>query len=272
MFNGGGGIGDIARALVAWSRGVCSSLPAIAAKTRIVRQFEHPLVVSLCLPPWWDAEEASRAEATDPHIALWRLAIEQGLVHAPQRFAPADVEAFAQAFRRHARTLDSEWPTGDRPPQDGAMDNALNEAFAEVVRERQARGALLDIDPDDVDYGSPTEDWERASADALNVVRRPHLCELMAPSGGARELSHRSYGNLSIPELAEDLSAWTHRWALARGRISPDIAASALQLWLSPAACGDVDGATHALAVDPFVARAVRYSALRLSSEPAGQA
>ena len=94
----------------------------------------------------------------------------------------------------------------------------------------------------------------------------------MAPSGGARELSHRSYANLSVPELAEDLSAWTKRWALARGRINPDVAASALQLWLSPSACDDVDVATHTLAVDPFVARAVRYATLRFLSEIAGQA
>jgi hypothetical protein len=94
----------------------------------------------------------------------------------------------------------------------------------------------------------------------------------MASSDGARELSHRSYANLSVPELAEDLSAWTRRWALARGRMNPDIVANALQLWLSPAACDDVDGATHALVVDPFVARAVRYAALRLSPEITGYA
>jgi hypothetical protein len=54
--------------------------------------------------------------------------------------------------------------------------------------------------------------------------------------------------------------------------MSPDVAASSLHLWLSPAACDDVDGATHALAVDPFVSRATRYAALRLSSEIEGNA
>ena len=173
----------------------------------------------------------------DAHVALWKFAFERGLVHAPVGFAPDDVQA-----------------------------------FADVVRERHATGALLDIDADDVDFGSPAEDWERAAAEALRIVRRPRLCELMAPSGGARELSHRSYANLSVPELAEDLSAWTRRWALARGRMNPDIAANALQLWVSPAACDDVDGATHTLAVDPFVARAVRYAALRFSNEIEGNA
>jgi hypothetical protein len=246
-------------------------LPAIAARTRIVQQFEEPLVMSLCGPIWWRAEEASRSDPIDARVALWQLARERKLAELPDDFTPDDVHAFGDAFQRHARALDPDWPANDGPPRDGVMDDALNQAFADVVRGRHAQGALLDLDEDECDFGSPTEDWERAAADALRVIRRPRLYELMAPSEGARELSHRSYASLSVPELAEDLSAWTQRWALPRGRMSPDLAASALQLWLSPAACDEVDGATHALAVDPFVARAVRYATLRFSSEPMGQ-
>ncbi|HKV54216.1 MAG TPA: hypothetical protein VJN94_06185, partial [Candidatus Binataceae bacterium] len=272
MFDDGGGVGDIARALVAWSRGLCRSLPAVAAKTRIVRQFEEPLVISLCGRPWWRAEEASRSEPANALVALWQFALERGLVHVPEGFAPDDVQAFAQAFRRHARALDPDWPAGDASPVDGVMDDALNRAFSEVVRERHAKGALLEIDADDVDFGSPAEDWERAAADALRLIRRARLSRFMAPSSGARELTDRSYSNLSVPELAEDLAAWTRRWALARGRMNPDVAANALQLWLSPAACDDVDLATHTLAVDPFVARAVRYASLRFATEIIGDA
>jgi hypothetical protein len=272
MFDHGRGVGDNPRALVARSRGLCNSLSAVAAKTRIVRQFEEPLLISLCGLPWWRAEQSSCAESVDAHVTLWQLALEQGLVHVPEGLAPDDVQAFARAFRRHARTLDPEWSAADAPPVDGVMDDALNQAFAEVVRERHAQGALLDLDADDVDFGSPAADWDRAAGDALSIVRRPRLCELIAPSVGARELSHRSYLSLSVPELAEDLSAWTRRWALARGRMNPDVVANALQLWLAPAACNDVDGATHTLAVDPFVARAMRYAALRFSSEIEGPA
>jgi hypothetical protein len=152
------------------------------------------------------------------------------------------------------------------------MDDALNQAFTDVVYERHAKGALLTVDEDDCDFGSPAEDWERACADALCIIRRPRLYELIAPTDGGRDLSHRSYANLSLPELAEDLSAWTHRWALPRGRMNPDVAANALQLWLSPSACDDVDGTTHALVIDPFVSRAARYVALRFSSEIEGNA
>lgn len=267
MFDRGRGVGDIARALVAWSRGLCTSLSAVAAKTRIVRQFEEPLVISLCGRTWWRTEETVGSDYVDAHTALWNVAAERGMCDLPEAFAPDDVHAFGQAFRRHARILDPDWPAGDLLPADGAMDDALNKAFAEVVRQRNAEGALLEIYEEDVDFGSPAEDWKLTCAEALSIVRRTRLCELMAPSGGARELSHRSYTNLSVPELAEDLSAWTRRWALTRGRMSPDVAVNALQIWLSPSACDDVDSATHTLAADPFVARAVRYAVLRFLNE-----
>jgi hypothetical protein len=266
MFDHGGGVGDVARARVAWSRGICFSLTAVAAKSRIVRQFEEPLLMSLCGGDWRRAEEASRLEPTDAHTALWRVAAQRGLVTLPKSFTPADIEAFADKFRRTARAIDPDWPTA-KAPVDGAMDDALNQAFALIVRERHAEGTLLDVDEDSVDFGSPADDWERACGEALRIIRRPRLCALIAPSGGGHELGHRSYANLSVPELAEDISAWTRRWALPRGRMSPDVAASALQLWLSPTACDDVDRATHTLANDPFVARATRYAALRFAGE-----
>lgn len=269
MFDHGGGVGDVARALVAWSRGICFSLTAVAAKSRIVRQFEEPLLVSLCGGDWRRAEEATRLEPIDPHTALWRVAVQRGLVTLPESFAPADVEAFADKFRRTARALDPDWPTTEAPV-DGAMDDALNEAFPLFVRERHAEGALLDVDEDSIDFGRPADEWESACAEALRIIRRPRLYALIAPPGGGRELGHRSYASLSVPELAEDISAWTRRWALPRGRMSADVAANALQLWLLPTACDDVDRATHTLANDPFVARATRYAALRLAGERGG--
>lgn len=271
MFDHGNGVGDVARALVAWSRGICFSLAAVIAKSRIVRQFEEPLVISLCGGNWRRAEEASRSGPTDAHVALWRLALQRGLVTLPESFTPADIEVFADAFRRTARARDPDWPSIEAPAN-GAMDDALNEAFELILPERHAEGALLDLDKDSLDFGRPPDEWVSACSEALRIIRRPRLYALIAPSDGGHELGHRSYTNLSVPELAEVISAWTRQWALPRGRMSPDVAASALQLWLSPAACDDVDRATHTMANDPFVARATRYAALRLASELGGDA
>lgn len=70
MFDSGRGIGDIARARIAWARARCTTLAAIAAKGRIVGHFEDPLVVALCGRAWALAEQTSKDSPTDPHEAL----------------------------------------------------------------------------------------------------------------------------------------------------------------------------------------------------------
>jgi hypothetical protein len=148
------------------------------------------------------------------------------------------------------------------------MDDAINAAFSEALATLHGRGALLEIE-DDFDFGAPAEDWEAVAAYALRTIERPALARLLAPTKGARQLAERSYADVGIAELAEDLAAWTKAWALPRGQLSAEVAASALQLWLSPAACDSVDAAVHVLANDPIVARASRYIAVRLGSNQA---
>ncbi|CAN7216801.1 hypothetical protein [Mesorhizobium sp. LjNodule214] len=267
MFESGRGVGDIARARVAWARGLCNSLSAIATKTRVVRQFEEPLVVNLCGRSWLLAEQLTRSSTSDPHDALWQIAVERGLTTVPGGLAPSDKAVFARAFRRCAKLFDPEWPLVNTTPLDGKMDDALNAAFTEAVVELHGKGLLRDVDEEDCDFGSPSEDWEQAAADALKVIWRPALAKLLAPSEGAGQLTRRPYYDLSVAELAEDLAAWTKKWALPRGLLDPEAAAGALQLWLSPAACDDVDSVVHILATDPFVSRATRYVALRFGAE-----
>lgn len=263
MFDRGRGVGDIARGRIAWARALCTTLPAIGAKSRIVRQFEDPLVVDLCGRAWSRAEQASKDSPTDPHQALWQCALANGLATVPSEADADQTAIFARAFVKHARILDPDWPIANALPVDGAMDDALNIAFSEAITILHAEGALLDVE-DDFDFGSPFEDWEAAANNALRTIRRTALARQIAPSEGGRLLSRRSYANLSIAELAEDLAAWTKSFALPRGQLSAEIAASTLQLWLSPSACDDVDAAVRILANDPFVSRATRYAALRV--------
>jgi hypothetical protein len=265
MFDLGRGVGDIARARIAWARALCTTLPAIGAKGRIVRQFEDPLVVDLCGRAWSLAEQASKDSPNDPHQALWQCALENGLAAIPSEANADQAAIFAHAFVKHAQIFDPDWPIANVLPVDGAMDDALNTAFSEAITILHADGALLDVE-DDFDFGAPFEDWEAAANKALGTIRRTALARQIAPSEGGRLLSHRSYANLGIAELAEDLAAWTKSFALPRGQLSAEAAAGALQLWLSPAACDDVDAAVHILANDPFVSRATRYAALRVGS------
>ncbi len=263
MFDHGKGVGDIARARIAWARALCTTLPAIGAKGRILRQFEDPLVVDLCGRPWSLAEQASKDSPNDPHYALWYCALESGLAAVPSEANTDQAAVFAQAFVKHARILDPNWPIATTVPIDGAMDDALNIGFSEAVAILHAEGALLDVE-DDFDFGAPFEDWEAAANKAVRTIRRTALVRQIAPSEGGRLLSRWTYADLSIAELAEDLAAWTKNFALPRGHLSPEAAAGALQLWLSPSACDDVDAAVRILANDPFVSRATRSAALRV--------
>jgi hypothetical protein len=183
----------------------------------------------------------------------------------PEQAVDPHGDVFFRAFAKHARAMDPDWPTSSLSPADGAMDDALNAAFSEALVELHGRGDLLDVD-DDFDFGSPAEDWEAAAASALRIIERGSLTRLLVPTDGARQLAKRTYSDVGIAELAEDLAAWTKSWALPRGQMSAEMAACALQLWLSPAACDGADAAVHVLASDPFVARATRYVAIRLSS------
>ena len=211
MFDNGCGVGDIARSRVAWARALCTSLTGVGAKTYIVRQFEEPLVYDLCGKGWYRAEQASKDAPSDPHKALWAVAIERepSLVTIPCQATPDQTEIFATAFRKHARVLDPEWPHVSTEPVDGAMDEALNAAFSEAVAEWHAKGELLDVDEDEFDFGSPAEYWNEAATEAVRRVSRFALVRLIAPSEGGLRLSSRSYAELTIAELAEDLSAWT---------------------------------------------------------------
>lgn len=229
MFDHGKGVCDIARARIAWARARCMTLPAIGAKGRVLLHFEDPLVIDLCGRAWSLAEQGSKDSPTDPHAALWHIAVARGLATVPAEASPHEAALFARAFVQHARSLDPDWPIASTVPADGAMDDALNEAFSEAIVQLHAAGALLEVE-NDFDFGAPPDDWESAAKEALRAIRRPALVRQLAPTEGGRLLAKRSYADVSIAELAEDLAAWTRNYALPRGQLSPETAAGALQL------------------------------------------
>jgi hypothetical protein len=265
LSDGGRGSGDLARARVAWSRAQCGTLQALAAKSRVVRQFEDPLIYNLCGREWWDREQEDRTSRSDPHEALYLVALEQGLASLPDGVPERYVDEFAEAFAIRARHLDPEWPLERPAPRDDAMDDALNLSFSDAVNALQARGSLAGIDPDDCDFGSPEDAWASAAEEALRRIRRSYLARLIAPDEGGRQLRDRFYSHIGIAEMAEDLAAWSRTFALPRGQLTAEAAAASLQLWLSPAACDALDATMRVLVNDPFVARATRYAAIRMN-------
>ena len=265
MFDGGVGVAELARARVAWARARCDTLAAVGARTRVVTQFDSVLSLALCGREWQRRELAIPKPPSDPHQALWRTAMARGFVELPSGATSCDEAAFSAAFAKHVRLLDPDWPTPGVEPLEGAIDDALNAAFADVLAASHSRGELTSHDADDFDFGRPAEDWSAAAEHAVDSVCRADLAALLAPNDGAASLRRRSYETASVPELGEDLAAWTRAFALPRGRLTSETAVVALQLWLSPGACEDPDGAVVVAARDPFVARAVRYAALRVA-------
>ncbi|WEJ81264.1 hypothetical protein EQ718_20525 (plasmid) [Paracoccus versutus] len=260
------GSGDLARARIAWSRAQCGTLQALAAKSRIVQQFEEPLIYNLCGREWFDRERDDKSSRSDPHQALYLVALEQGLASLPEGVPERYAGDFAEAFAVRARDLDPDWPLRRPTPRDDAMDDALNLGFTDAVNTLQARGSLPGVDPDDCDFGSPEDAWASAAEEAIRRIRRSRLTRLIAPDEGGRQLRDRFYSNIGVAEMAEDLAAWSRTFALPRGQLSVEAAAAALQLWLSPAACEALDAAMRVLVNDPFVARASRYAAIRMDA------
>jgi hypothetical protein len=272
MIDDGRGNLDLARARVAWARADCDSLQALAAKSRVVMQFEGPLIHNLCGHEWFEEERIVHLSISDPHEALYFSALRRHLAALPEVANPHFAHEFAKAFAVRARQFDPDWPTNRTVPIGGAMDDALNEGFADAVCDLQAKGQLVGIDPDDCDFGNPEETWIAVAADALLQIRRANLAFLIAPTAGGIQLRDRFYGGTDIAEMAEDLAAWTRKFSLTRGQLTPETAAGALQLWLSPAACNSVDATIRPLVNDPFVARATRYAAIRMNTAKWGGA
>jgi hypothetical protein len=264
------GSGDLARARIAWSRAQCGTLQALAAKSRVVQQFEDPLIYNLCGREWFDREREDKSSRSDAHEALYLVALEQGLASLPEGVPERYAGDFAEAFAVRARDLDPDWPLRRPAPRDDAMDNALNRGFTDAVNTLQARGSLVGVDPDDCDFGSPEDAWASAAEEAMRRIRRSRLARLIAPDEGGRQLRDRFYSNIGVAEMAEDLAAWSRTFALPRGHLSAEAAAAALQLWLSPTACDALDAAMRVLVNDPFVARASRYAAIRMDATLGG--
>lgn len=264
LIDEGRGIAELARARVAWARGLCTSLRDHGARSRIVRQFDEALIVNLCGREWYTRESATAGASVNSYrAALWRTALDHGRATLPLGLDGHQAVVFERTFQEQFALRDPIWPSEGPDPIDGSVDDALNEGFSNALQLLQAAGELQDMD-DDFDFGWPQEDWNETALEAIERVERSDLVALIAPTTGADALRSKIYDELTIPELAEDLAAWTREWALPRGQLSAEDAAQAIHLWLSPAVCDDPDGAVRVIANDPFVARAVRYAAIRL--------
>jgi hypothetical protein len=258
----GRGVLDVARARRAWASAICRSLASVSARLRVVRQFEAPLVDALCGAEWRGLEQAG-AFNIDLGAALFTSIMSLEVIEMPEDFGVEDIARFEKAFAASIAKACPTWPETDL--DDEAADTALSAAFEATLLDAHAEDRHLLLDPDDYDFGAPGDAWRSASEKAqLSALGSP-LLRLIAPTRGAEVLARRPFVTADLAETATFLADWTKAWCLPRSHISKELACSSLQVWLSPGAV-DTDAAVRQMARDTFLARAVRYVALRMAA------
>lgn len=258
----GKGVLDLVRARRAWAAALCRSLASVSARLRVVRQFEAPLVNALCGAEWRDLEQAG-AFQVDIGEALFGAVRSQGVLEMPEDFTSEDVSRFEVAFAQAIRNACPSWPETDL--NDEAADFALGSAFEAALAAGHAEQRLLLLDADDYDFGAPSDVWRAASDQAQYATLGSPLLRLIAPGKGAEVLARRPFVAPDLADEATFIADWSSAWCLPRSQISKELACSCLQVWLSPGAA-DTDAAVRQMARDTFLARAVRYVALRMAA------
>lgn len=258
----GKGVLDVARARRAWAAAECRSIASVSARLRVVRQFEAPLVNALCGSEWQGLEQAG-AFQVDLGEALFEAIRSNGVVEMPEDFTDEDISRFERAFSAAIHAACPNWPETDL--EDEAADIALGSAFETALSAAHAEERHLLVDADDYDFGTPSDVWRAASEQAQLATLGSPLLRLIAPGRGAEVLARRPFVAADLAEEASFIADWTAAWCLPRSQVSKELACSCLQVWLSPGAT-DTDAAVRQMARDTFLARAVRYVALRMAA------
>jgi hypothetical protein len=259
----GAGVLEVARARRGWASAECRSLAAIAARVRVVHQFEAPLVIALCGREWHELEKRCEP-ALNSGQKLFRQVIAAKLIDLPDSLGAEDRDILGAMFADKIAEACPGW-TEDGRLNDEAADLAISEAFEATLLHAHGEDRLLDLSPDDFDFGAPADAWQAAGAAAINAVSPLPVLGLIAPTKGAEALSRRDLAGGDLAEISAFLADWTSEWCLPRSVIDSEIACSALQFWLSPGT-GNPEQTLRLMARDVFLARAVRFTAQQIAN------
>lgn len=261
----GEGLLDVARARHTWATARTKTIAGAAARTRVVEQFERPLVIALC-GHRWASLETEAADFVPAGRALFNLIAPDAIGDQVEHLSEEDLVTFAKYFEAHIDEACPDW-ADTCTVDDEQADGALASAYAAVLADAQDRGRLWEYDPDDMDFGASAEQWT-AAAVAACASQNLALINLIAPSSGAKVLERRQFSNQDLAEASAFLSAWTGQWCLPRAHLNLDLACEALQFWLAPSIADPDSGALAIMSRDAFLARTVRYLSLRMRAQP----
>lgn len=258
----GEGLLDVARARRTWATARTPTLAATAVRTRVVQQFERPMVIALCGYKWANLE-AQAAAYVAPGQLLFKAIEPDAVGDQIEHLLDEDVVAFARYFSIHIEAACPDW-SHSGALNDEQADGALATAYSAVLEDAQDQGRLWEHDADDMDFGASADQWAVAAAAVAAANLGSPLINLIAPGAGAKVLERRQFSNQDLAEASAFLAAWTGQWCLPRAQFDLDLACEALQFWLAPNIADPDSGALAIMSRDAFLARAVRYLSLRM--------
>lgn len=262
----GDGLIDLARARRTWATARTKTLAADAVRTRVVEQFERPLIIALCGSEWLSLE-AKAAARVPPSQVLFKLIAPDAIGDQAAHLTEQDHSVFARYFSEHIDLACPDW-TEAGVLDDELADGALASAYAAALEDAQDQGRLWECDADDMDFGASADQWAAAASTANAASHGSALISLIAPSSGAKVLERRQFSSQDLAEASTFLAAWTGQWCLPRAQLNLDLACEALQFWLVPNTADPDSGALALMSKDVFLARTVRYLSLCMLEQP----
>lgn len=265
------GIGDLARASVAWRLASCSNAVGDWKRNLIAEELDAALLQILCGDPWFEQEAKLDLSILTSHGALlncaWRRWLTRGdqLPPITKRSDQTRLNTYLlERLRLELPDLDqaiAEW--SDETAAD--LDMAVIDAYDDLRRYHEDHGLETFEEPD---MSRLPHVWLSALKEASEITTLPMFRSQILPARRWDTLVGASYGDLTQDDLVDLLDSCHvdsfrrpgFRW-MGRTQIR-----TLLQFWLSPAQMIADENWADALAravSDPQTARAVRYVTLR---------
>lgn len=193
-----------------------------------------------------------------------------------------EVKARRLAIDEIRRSMPGLWsrvgPPSELGPDDyEALDQAFASAYSALAAIYRARGNEELADQlDEADPGDDPALWDQALGLAREAIELRGLAAMLLPSSAAQPLMRLDVGDLTVDEVADELSAWSRssRTALAGTPPSRDTLRAIYALWVEPELALGTDwrGALDTLLAERAVARATRYLAVKARDARQGAA
>jgi len=269
----GVGLKELLEAYLRWSLSETRSAISELHRGQVTARIEEWVIEVCCGPEW------TQAESTIPRQSKWGILekVCQEMSLGRDGLIQLTDEQEAQVRRLTVteirRALPGLWdrvgPPSDLDEDDYLLlDRACARAY-EVLAERcHARGQEEIAEQlEEADPGQSPDQWDEAFVRVRERVEVRALAAMLLPSDSAARLMALEVGEMTVDDVADELTAWaaSARKSFAGGVPARDALKACYAFWVAPelAVAADWRAAIDTLLVERSVARATRYLALR---------